>query len=580
MTTNEILAKATAEYEKWLSSSAIDENTALELESIRGKNDEIIDRFSQTLKFGTAGLRGIMRAGLNAMNIYVIRRATQGLADYINHHASKISTKNKSVVIVYDSRINSFDFAKEAASVLAANGINVLFYGLLRPTPVASFCVRALNTIAGIAVTASHNPKMYNGYKVFSDDGTQLSVEDAKIVAEYIDKVDIFDDIKNMSFDAACAEGKIKILGQETDELYMNAVMEQRVDKDILRNTDLSVVHTPLHGASFKLVPDVLRLCGLKKVYSVDSQLLPDGNFPTAPKPNPELECVYGESIELAKKVNADIIIANDPDSDRIGVVVLHNGEYVRLSGNQTGALLLNYMLSHLHTDAVKFAVKTIVTTELTRRVCEKYNCELIDCLTGFKNIGEVVAYRELHTPSDKFVMGYEESYGYLIGKYARDKDGVVAAMAICEMAASSKLEGKTLIDKLEELYSEFGFYGEYTVNIEFTGFDGNLRRETMMRNLRNSKPSQIVGYNVIKVDDYLEDGHFVRGTDIVMKENVLYFNLENNNVVVVRPSGTEPKIKLYYLLNGKREHIENIFKKGGAADDFAAKLHSMAYDE
>ena len=360
----------------------------------------------------------------------------------------------------------------------------------------------------------------------------------------------------------------------------MNAVMDQRIDPSILQSTDLSVVHTPLHGASFKLVPDVLRLCGLKKVYSVDSQLLPDGNFPTAPKPNPELECVYGESIELARKVSADIIIANDPDSDRIGAVVLHDGEYVRLSGNQTGALLLNYMLSHLNTSATKFAVKTIVTTELTRRVCEKYNCELIDCLTGFKNIGEVVAYRELHTPNDKFVMGYEESYGYLIGKYARDKDGVVAAMSICEMAAAAKFEGKTLIDKLEELYSEFGYYGEYTVNIEFTGFDGNLRRETMMKNIRTDKPSQIVGYNVVKVDDYLDDGHLVAGTDIAMRENVLYFYLENNNVVVVRPSGTEPKIKLYFLLNGERHHIEDIFKKDGIADQFAAKLHSMAYDE
>lgn len=580
MKNNDILVRSMEEYDKWTTSPLIDAATVSELEELRGKPLDIINRFGSTLQFGTAGLRGIMRAGLNAMNVYIVMRTTQGLADYINEKGVLISDKQKAVVIVYDSRINSRVFSEAAASVLAANGINVLMYDLLRPTPVASYAVRKFGVMAGIAVTASHNPKEYNGYKVFWDDGTQLSVEQADEVAENIDKVDIFSDIKLCAFGAACEDGRITILGEETDEGYIKAVMEQRVDPLLLKNTELCVVHTPLHGASWKIVPDTLRRCGLQYVYSVDEQLVPDGTFPTAAKPNPELDGVYGPSVKLAKKVNADIIIANDPDSDRIGVVVRHGGEYKRLNGNQTGALLLSYMLKHIKDGGRKFAVKTIVTTGLARRICEKYGCEMVDCLTGFKNIGEVVGYRERNQPSDRFVMGFEESYGYLIGTYARDKDGVVAAMMICEMAAAAKADGKTLFDELDALYNEYGYYCEQTVNIEFTGFDANLRRETMMKELRAALPKEIAGMRVESVDDYAEDGHTVAGTDIKMKENVLYFRLEGGNTAVIRPSGTEPKIKLYFMLNGDKKRIGDIFAKGGEADKLAEKLRALAYEK
>lgn len=572
------IAAAAEEYERWIKSPLIDQKTREELEALRGKPLEILDRFGKTLEFGTAGLRGTMRAGLNAMNVYVIMRTTQGLADYINEQGIKISSAEKSVVIVYDSRINSRLFAEVSACVLAANGIGVKLYKLLRPTPVASYCVRRFGIMAGIAITASHNPKEYNGYKVFWDDGTQLSVEQAAEVAGYINRVDIFNDIRLADYSAAVSDGRIELLDEECDEGYISSVMEQRLNPGVYSKADLTVVHTPLHGASWKLVPDTLRRCGIEKVYSVEEQIIPDGGFPTVEKPNPEFDSAYTLALGLAERVDADIIIANDPDSDRIGAMIRHGGKYIRLTGNQAGALLLEYLLSHRTDCTNTFAVKTFVTTELAHVIADSYGCEMYDCLTGFKNIGAIIAYNEEHCPEKKFVMGYEESYGYLAGTYARDKDGVVAAMLISEMACAYKLEGKTLIDVLEELYARFGYYGEQTINIEFRGTDADYRREKLMEGLRQHAPAEFFGLKVEKITDYSEDGISDPRTHISMKENVLYYTLEGGNVIVVRPSGTEPKVKLYLLLNGERERIEAIMKKGGESEVLASELKQLAY--
>jgi len=574
------LALAMERYEMWRTSPIIDFDTVKELEELRGDILSICDRFGSELEFGTAGLRGVMRAGTNAMNIYVIMRATQGFADYINEYGQYHSKSEKCVVIAFDSRNNSKLFAEKAACVMAANGIKVKMFKTLRPTPEVSFSIRRYNAIAGINLTASHNPKQYNGYKAYWDDGTQLSVDQAKMVSSFIDDVDLFNDIKICDLSAAVKDGRIELLGPEADDAYINAVMGEIIDTSILKNTDLCVVHTPLHGASYKIVPDVLRTAGIRRLYSVEEQLLPDGNFPTAARPNPELNDVYTLPKELASKVGADIIIANDPDSDRIGVMVNHKGSYRRLTGNQVGALILEYVLSHYNKKEGEslYAIKTIVTTELAARICENYGAELVNCLTGFKNIGEIISYYSENAPEKRYMLGFEESYGYLIGTYARDKDGVVAALIISEMAAGYKKEGMTLIDVLDGLYEKYGYYAEETVNLEFTGFDANERRESLMTRLRECPPEEIFGLKVEAIDDYLNDGITNSATGLAMYENVLYYHLEGGNIAVVRPSGTEPKIKVYFLLNGDRSFITGIFAPGGESAKLSEKWRALAY--
>lgn len=543
-------------YNEWLKNA--DQATVAELEGIKNNQDEIEFRFSAPLKFGTAGLRGIMCAGINAMNLYTVGQATQGMADLIN----EVGRADSGVVIAYDSRNNSKEFAKRAACVLAANGIVTYIFDELRPTPLLSFSVRHLNCVAGINITASHNPKEYNGYKAYWEDGAQLSPEHAAVVSKYIDETDIFSEVRYCDFDSAVAEGKIKVIGSEVDERYLECVLEQAVYPGILeRVPDIKMVYTPIHGAGYRIVPEVLRRIGLRELYPVPEQMEPCGDFPSVVNPNPEYPEVFKTGIELAKKVNSDLIIATDPDADRVGIMVREdNGEFINFSGNQVGALLLDYIITALEErNAVPsdpYVIKTIVSTEIISVICKRHNMKLHNVLTGFKFIGEVIKNYEADGYGS-FILGFEESYGYLKGTYARDKDAVVASMLICEMAAYYKTKGMTLYDALLSLYERYGFYHEKTESIVMKGLDGLEKMKELMADLRENTPCVIGGVQVCAVRDYLS-GEI---TDLKTKEvtptglpqsNVLYYELENGDVIVIRPSGTEPKIKIYCLTHGK----------------------------
>lgn len=535
--------------EKWLNSDKVDESTKKELSLLT--DDEIDDAFYKDLEFGTAGLRGIMGAGSNRMNVYTVRLTTQGLANEIKSYGDEF--KDMGVVIAYDSRNNSHVFAKECARVLCANGIKTYLFESLRPTPELSFAVRHLKCFRGIVITASHNPKEYNGYKVYGEDGCQLSPEAADKIVEYISKTDIFEDVK-------IAENPSYIkLGENLDKEYIKAVTSQSMGVNIPE--DFKVVYTPLHGSGNLLVRMALEKIGIKNVFVVPEQEKPDGDFPTVKSPNPENSEAFTLAIQYAKKQNADIIIGTDPDSDRIGVVVRDSkGEYFVLNGNQTGSLLCEFILrKQAEKKAIEngAVIKTIVTTDLIKEIADSYNAETIDVLTGFKFIGEKIKLFESNGEYDKFIFGLEESFGYLRGTYARDKDAVVASMLVCEMAADYKSKSMTLYDGLMSIFEKYGCFTEEVMNITLTGISGAKQIEKIMDTLRYGGISELGGCRITEIRDYKE------GFNGLPKSNVLKFMLENG-WVAVRPSGTEPKIKFYFSIKGKnasenREVIDNL---------------------
>ena len=557
------------EYEKWLASVALSDNEKSELLSISENENEIKERFYSSLEFGTAGLRGKMRLGTNAMNKFTVAQATQGLANLI----IKQGRASDGVAIAYDSRNNSELFAKVSASVLAANGIKAYIFDELRPTPELSFALRELHCVAGINITASHNPKEYNGYKAYWEDGAQLPPEHAKTVSAEIEKIDIFDGVKYTDFDKAVGDGKIVILDNEMDEKYLSAVMEQLVNPDAIKKVadDLKIVYSPLHGTGYRLIPDILSRCGVEHLYVVPEQMEINGDFPTVKKPNPEYPEVFELGIEIANNVGSTLVIATDPDADRVGVVTKNNeGKFVTISGNQMGALLIDYIITAYEETGTMpknpYAVKTIVSTELVAKICKAHNVKLHNVLTGFKFIGEVIKNYEQSCADAAFLFGFEESYGYLKGTYARDKDAVVATMLICEMTAFYHAKGMTLFDALNGLYEKYGYYLEANQEIYMQGIDGKEKMAKLMDTLRNNAPKSIAGKEIVEIGDYLKATitNKLTGEEestSLPSSNVISFKMDNGDVLIARPSGTEPKIKFYYLLRGesKAEMNENL---------------------
>ncbi|MDD6658906.1 MAG: phospho-sugar mutase [Eubacteriales bacterium] len=546
-------------YDLWLEKAVADPDLKEELLSIKGNDDEILDRFYRELEFGTAGLRGVIGAGTNRMNYYTVGRATQGLADFLNKHFDK-----PTIAIGYDSRIKSEYFSVEAAKTLAANGIKVYLYKELEPTPCLSFAIRHFKTSSGIILTASHNPAKYNGYKCYNENGYQMTDEEAEETYGFIQKVDYFDGIKTMDFDEAVEKGLIEYMGQDVIDLFLDEVIKQCVNPGICEKADLNVIYTPLNGTGNKPVRKILDRIGVKKVTVVPQQENPDGNFPTCPFPNPEIKQAFECALELAKSVNPDILLATDPDCDRVGIAVNDgNGEYQLMSGNEVGAMLLNYLLSQKKEQGKlsenSIAVKSFVSTDLAEVIAKKYNCTFKNLLTGFKYIGELITQLEKEGKADNFVMGFEESYGYLAGTHARDKDAVVASMLICEMAAYYKTKGKTLIDVMNELYDEFGYYCNTVQSYTFEGASGMQKMADIMDGLRVNVPVQFAGYKVTKIDDYKTSISTAVDTKeeskiTLPKSNVLAYTLTDGNKVIVRPSGTEPKIKAYITAIGTSE--------------------------
>ncbi len=546
-------------YAKWLESDKLNDAEKAELLAISEDEDEIEMRFAQGLSFGTAGLRGVMKTGLNAMNRHTVAHATQGLAALILGEGRE----KDGVAVAYDCRNNSALFAKTAACVLAANGIKVYLFDALRPTPELSFALRELHCVAGINITASHNPKQYNGYKAYWEDGAQLPPEHATIVSESIDRLDIFRDVKTMPYEEALASEIIELIGKEMDEAYLAAVAEQAVNPDAVRKVadQLKIVYSPLHGTGHKLVPEILRRTGLKHLYTVEEQMVIDGNFPTVEKPNPEYPAVFKMGIEIANRVGSDLIVATDPDADRVGVMTrTASGDFMTITGNQMGALLADYIITaYQDTNTMPknpYMVKSIVSTELVSKICAANHVKMHNVLTGFKFIGEVIKNYE-KTGDGSFLFGFEESYGYLKGTYARDKDAVVAAMLICEMTAYYSAKGMTLSDALNALFEKYGYCYEANEEIYMEGLDGAARMAALMDTLRNQPPKSFGAYRVTCVGDYLKgtftEGGVVRSTGLP-SSNVLSYALENGDLIIARPSGTEPKIKFYYMLTAKDE--------------------------
>lgn len=546
-------------YNEWLENAVEDKDLTAELESIKNNEDEIYDRFYTALKFGTAGLRGIIGAGTNRMNIYVVRQATQGLANYVIKKYGK-----GSVAISHDSRIKADLFMNEAARVLAANGIKVYITSELQPTPVLSYLVRYFKCQAGIMVTASHNPAAYNGYKAYGEDGCQMTDVAANTVYDEISKLDMFKDVKIADFDEAVSNGMIEYVDESVYDTYLEKVMEQQVNPGICEGADLKVVYTPLNGTGNKLVRKVLGKIGVKDVIVVPEQELPDGNFTTCPYPNPEIKEALAKGLELCEKEQPDLLLATDPDADRVGIAVKdYDGSYRLISGNEDGVMLTNYILSCKKASGKlpekPVVVKTIVTTKLINKLCEKYDCELKNVLTGFKYIGEVILNLEKKHEENRYLFGFEESYGYLSGTYVRDKDAVVASMLVCEMAAYYKKQGKSLAEVIDGLYEEFGYYLNQTYSFEFDGAAGMQKMADIMTAVRDNIPKNIAGYDVVKVSDYLlkKETEIATGSaaDIELpKSNVIALHLSGDNAVIIRPSGTEPKIKLYITSVGKNK--------------------------
>jgi phosphoglucomutase len=559
-------------YEVWLNSPYIDENTRRELDQLKEDKD-IEDRFYKELEFGTGGLRGIIGAGSNRMNIYTLGKATQGLAAYLKNNYEATAA----VAIAYDSRNMSKEFAEATALTLCANGIKAFLFESLRPTPMLSFTVRELKCQAGIVITASHNPKQYNGYKVYGEDGGQVTDNAAKEILSFIEEVDDFSKILSVSREEATNKGMLNIIGEDIDKVYIDKVKALTIRKGLVNDfaKELKIIYTPIHGSGNVPIRRVLSELGYKQVSIVKEQELPDGNFPTAPYPNPEEPKVFEIALQMAKDIQPDIIFGTDPDCDRIGVVVKDsNGEYKVLTGNQTGVLLTHYMLSSLkemgNLPKNGAVIKTIVTTEMAAKIAEDYNIELIDVLTGFKYIGEKIKEfeeKENHT----YLFGFEESFGYLAGDFVRDKDAVIAAMFICEMTLYYKNKGLSLYDAFIELYNKYGFYKEELVSIELQGKEGAEKIAKALEYLRHSMRATINGINIIRKMDYKlgkeKDLINIEEKNIDLpKSNVLKFILEDESWFVVRPSGTEPKMKVYLSVTGKSkddaEQLMVTFKK------------------
>ena len=564
-------------YKLWCDNATEDEDLVRELKEIAGDEEAIKDRFYRDLEFGTGGLRGVIGAGAYRLNIYTIRRATQGLADYVNDAFS-----DAAVAISFDSRIKSDVFAKEAASVLAANGIKVYIYTELMPTPCLSWAVRACKAQAGIMITASHNPAKYNGYKVYGEDGCQMTIDAANAVTEKIAAVDMFGGAKVMSFDEGVKSGMISFISQDIIEKYYEKVLEQGIHTDLVAQSGLKVVYTPLNGTGNKPVREILKRIGIKEVTVVPEQENPDGNFPTCPFPNPEIKEALAKGLELCASVKPDLLLATDPDCDRVGIAVPgDNGEFVLFSGNEVGAMLLKYIcqertaLGTMPKDPV--AVKTIVSTDICKKIAAEYNVELREVLTGFKFIGEQIGFLEKKGEQDRYIFGFEESYGYLAGSYVRDKDAVVASMLICEMAAFYRTKGISLLKAREDLYAQYGNYLHSQKSFQCEGASGMERMKEIMTNLRTNIPTEIGGLKVLVFGDYMasEETELASGKKAVIdlpKSDVLAFRLEQGASVILRPSGTEPKIKAYYTTIGeKREDAEKLEEK--IAEDFKAKL-------
>ena len=537
-------------YNQWLENPYFDEATKEELKAIKDDENEIKERFYMDLEFGTAGLRGIIGAGTNRMNIYVVRRATQGLANYI----AKVDKKSQGVAIAYDSRHMSPEFAQEAALCLAANGIKAYIFETLRPTPELSFAVRHLGCVAGINVTASHNPPEYNGYKVYWEDGAQITPpHDSGIMGE-VKAISDWNTVKTMDKEEAVKAGLFEVIGQAVDDAYMAELKKQIIHMDAIQaeGKNLKIVYTPLHGTGNIPARRILKELGFENVYVVPEQELPNGDFPTVSYPNPEAAEAFELGLKLAKEVDADIVLATDPDADRLGVRVKDkNGEYHDLTGNMSGCLLANYELSQrkavngsLPEDGA--LVKTIVTTNLADAIAKGYNVNLIEVLTGFKYIGQQILGFE-NSGKGTYLFGFEESYGYLAGPYVRDKDAIIGSMLICEMAAYYRSIGSSLKQRMEEIYSEYGRYLNKIDSFEFPGLSGMDRMSEIMQGLRDKPLEEIAGYKVVKVTDYKKPEETG-----LPAANVLIYKLENNETVIVRPSGTEPKIKIYYTTLGK----------------------------
>jgi len=543
-------------YEKWLSCGTAEERA--ELEAIKDDEKEIKRRFSSYINFGTGGLRGFMNTGTASMNVRTVALATQAICELI----AECGRKSDGIVVGYDSRNNSEVFAKQTASVAAANGIKTYIFDALRPTPELSFAIRELGCVAGVNITASHNPKEYNGYKAYWDDGAQLPPEHADTVAARMKQIDVFSGITDCDFDTAVSDGRITVIGKEIDEVYIKNVLAESVYPEAVHKVayELKIVYTPLHGAGRILVPEVLTRAGVKHIYKVDEQMIPDGNFPTVKKPNPENADVFIPGIKLANEVGSDLVVATDPDADRVGVMIRKkDGEFITITGNQMGAMLLEYILcAYEETGTMPsspYAVKTIVTTPLAEVICKAHGVTMYNVLTGFKFIGEVIKEQEQTNKEATFVFGFEESYGYLKGTYARDKDSVVASMLIAEMTSFYKLKGKNLYDALCDIYAKYGYHLEKNAELLFPGHDGAEKMAEIMQKLRSNPPKTLGCKNIVSISDYLTK----KTTDLVSGEvtpitlptsNVLYFVLDGNDVVVIRPSGTEPKIKIYYLLS------------------------------
>ncbi len=539
-------------YKLWTRTELEDADLNAELAAVAGDTEAIKDRFYRDLEFGTGGLRGVIGAGTNRMNIYTIRKATQGLADYLNEESTA-----PSVAISYDSRIKSDVFAREAAGVLAANGIKAYIYPQLMPTPCLSFAVRELKCDAGIMVTASHNPAKYNGYKVYGPDGCQLTIDAADRVLSLINKIDIFQGVKTLPFEKALEEGSVEYIKPEVEEKFLDHVQSESLDTEACKKAGLKVVYTPLNGTGNIPVRKILKRVGIEDIVIVPEQENPDGTFRTCPFPNPEIEEAMRLGLALCEKEKPDLLLATDPDCDRVGIAVPDKeGRYVLITGNEVGALLIEYICKQ-RTASGKMpkdpiAVKTIVTTELAAKIAADYGVRVIDVLTGFKFIGEQIHYLEEKGEESRYIFGFEESYGYLSGTYVRDKDAVNASMLICEMAAHYKLEGVSILDALNAIYEKYGIYIHQQQSFTCEGASGMEQMKQIMTSLRTNPPKELAGLKVTAFSDYLASKtlDLANGGETVIdlpKSDVLSFFLENGASVVLRPSGTEPKIKAYY---------------------------------
>ena len=546
-------------YQSWRKNAIDDPDLQSELSAIENDAEAIQDRFYRDLAFGTGGLRGVIGAGTNRMNIYTVRKATQGLANYVKEAFSE-----PSVAISYDSRIKSTDFAKAAAEVLAANGVKVHIYTELKPTPMLSFAVRALHCSAGIMVTASHNPAKYNGYKAYGSDGCQMTIDAADAVLAKINALDIFNDVKHMPFDEALAAGMISYIGDDVIEDYFRNVLAQGINTDLCAKSGLKIVYPPLNGTGNKPVRTILNRIGIQEVTVVKEQENPDGNFTTCPYPNPEIREALQLGLQYCDQVKPDLLLATDPDADRVGIAVPDGkGGYALFSGNEVGAMLLEYICEQRVQKGTMpkhpVAVKTIVTTDIVEAICKAYGVELIEVLTGFKFIGEQIGFLEEKGEEDRYIFGFEESYGYLAGSYVRDKDAVVASMLICEMAAYYRTKGISMMQARENLYQKYGVYVHAQHSFTFEGESGMIRMQNIMEHLRIHRPEQIDNLKVIQFADYEKQVSIdlTTGTETAItlpQSNVLSFTLEQGAKVIIRPSGTEPKIKAYYTTTAATE--------------------------